>query len=413
MKRKGAGALTVVILVTVFCLGVIMFVGSSREWFISGEESRIVTSELTGQASLTRRGTGYSLKEGIGLRKGDTVITAMGGGAVFDIEGIGSVTVDGDSSIRITECSDTAAGISAEFGTALFHVNDPDGSFRAASPAGSVTASGETLFSLDAYPGTQTVRVYLGKLSFTPSWDGEGAILLPGDQLTVIQNDDGISTGYVISGISPGSLNGFLLEELMGSPLQTAFSLDELRDEVDRRIRETEDAIAEKEAYEAAILAQGGTVPVITSTKPVSEYMTEQDFHTCTITISCATVLDNMDLLAESLASVIPPDGMILSYSTVEFVEGESVYDVLKRTCAAAGLPLEYSWTVEYGGYYIEAINGLGEFDCGSESGWMYKVNGWFPNYSCSNYPLRDGDVIVWAYTCHGLGADLGLEWAP
>ncbi|MBR2780678.1 MAG: DUF4430 domain-containing protein [Eubacteriaceae bacterium] len=413
MKRKGAAALTAVILVTVFCLGVIMFVGSSREWFVSGEESRIVTSSLTGQASLTRRGTGYSLKEGIGLRKDDTVITATGGGAVFDIEGVGNVTMDGDSCIRITECSDEAAGISAEFGTALFYINDQDGSFTAASPAGSVTAPDESLFSLDAYPGTQTVRVYLGELTYTPSWDGEVARLLPGQQLTVTQNDDGISTGYVISGIATGSLNGFLLEQLMRSPVQTAFNMDELRDEVDRRIRETEDAIAQKEAYEAAIIAQGGTVPVITSTKAVSEYMTEEDLHTCTISISCATVLDNMYLLAEGLASVIPPDGMILSYSTVEFIEGESVYDVLKRTCTAASLPLEYSWTVEYGGYYIEAINGLGEFDCGSESGWMYKVNGWFPNYSCSNYPLKDGDVIVWAYTCHGLGADLGLEWIP
>ena len=61
-----------------------------------------------------------------------------------------------------------------------------------------------------------------------------------------------------------------------------------------------------------------------------------------------------------------------------------------------------------YDSYYIEGINNLYEFDCGSESGWMYKVNGWFPNYGCSAYPLKDGDVIVWCYTCNGLGADVG-----
>jgi hypothetical protein len=37
----------------------------------------------------------------------------------------------------------------------------------------------------------------------------------------------------------------------------------------------------------------------------------------------------------------------------------------------------------------------------------MYKVNGWFPNYGCSRYGLKDGDVICWVYTCD-LGKDIG-----
>jgi len=61
-----------------------------------------------------------------------------------------------------------------------------------------------------------------------------------------------------------------------------------------------------------------------------------------------------------------------------------------------------------YNSYYIEGIGNLYEFDCGPESGWMYKVNGWFPNFGCSSYPLSDGDNIVWCYTCNGLGADVG-----
>jgi hypothetical protein len=40
----------------------------------------------------------------------------------------------------------------------------------------------------------------------------------------------------------------------------------------------------------------------------------------------------------------------------------------------------------------------------------MYKVNGWFPNYGCSAYTLQGGEEIVWAYTCVGLGTDLGAE---
>ena len=104
----------------------------------------------------------------------------------------------------------------------------------------------------------------------------------------------------------------------------------------------------------------------------------------------------------------MPSNGIILSTSSVQYYDGETVFEVLKRACNAAGIQLEYSWTPMYDSYYIEGINHLYEFDCGSESGWMYKVNGWFPNYGCSAYTLEDGDVIVWCYTCNGLGADVG-----
>ena len=105
----------------------------------------------------------------------------------------------------------------------------------------------------------------------------------------------------------------------------------------------------------------------------------------------------------------VPDNGIILDSSQAEFVEGETVYDVLKRVCAYSGIQIEYSWYVKYGGYYIEGINNLYEFDCGAQSGWMYQVNGWYPNYGCSNYILKDGDIIVWRYTCD-LGKDLGAE---
>ena len=36
-----------------------------------------------------------------------------------------------------------------------------------------------------------------------------------------------------------------------------------------------------------------------------------------------------------------------------------------------------------------------------------YSVNGWYPNYGCSRYQVKDGDVVEWRYTC-ALGEDLG-----
>jgi len=131
---------------------------------------------------------------------------------------------------------------------------------------------------------------------------------------------------------------------------------------------------------------------------------------TCTIEVRCDTILDNMGDLAPGKSSCVPGNGVILAASTVRFAQGDTVLDVLKAAASATGLQLEYSYTPGYGSYYVEGINNLYEFDCGNESGWMYKVNGWFPNYGCSEYQVRDGDVIVWCYTCKGYGADLGAS---
>lgn len=128
---------------------------------------------------------------------------------------------------------------------------------------------------------------------------------------------------------------------------------------------------------------------------------------TCTISISCATILDNMDLCAENKLALVPSDGVILPATTVTFPPGESVYDVLQQVCRDYSIHLESEFTPMYNSAYIQGINNLYEFDVGNESGWMYKVNGLFPNYGCSRYQVEDGDVICWVYTCD-LGADVG-----
>lgn len=133
--------------------------------------------------------------------------------------------------------------------------------------------------------------------------------------------------------------------------------------------------------------------------------------YTCNISISCATILDNMDLCDPEKVELVPEDGWILEPTTVTFYEGESVFNVLQRTCKQQGIHMEYENTPIYNSAYIEGINNLYEFDVGELSGWMYEVNDWFPNYGCSRYQLEDGDVIEWVYTCD-LGYDLGGGYA-
>ena len=133
--------------------------------------------------------------------------------------------------------------------------------------------------------------------------------------------------------------------------------------------------------------------------------------YTCTLSISCATILNNMDLCDSAKVDLVPSDGWILQPITVTFYEGESVFNVLQRVCKQQKIHMEFENTPIYNSAYIEGIHNLYEFDVGELSGWMYKVNEWFPNYGCSRYALHDGDVICWVYTCD-LGRDVGGGYA-
>lgn len=128
---------------------------------------------------------------------------------------------------------------------------------------------------------------------------------------------------------------------------------------------------------------------------------------TCTVSISCAAILENLDRLNAENADLIPADGVLLAPTAVEFTEGESVFDVLKRVCRENKIHMEFSETPVYQSAYIEGIGNFYEFDCGEGSGWMYRVNDEFPNYGCSRYTLADGDTVEWVYTCD-FGADVG-----
>jgi len=132
---------------------------------------------------------------------------------------------------------------------------------------------------------------------------------------------------------------------------------------------------------------------------------------TCKLTVSCETILDNMDLLDEDKWELVPGDGKIFATKSVAFYEGESVYNVLMRELKKAKIPMEYDKTPIYNTAYIEGIGNIYELDVGDLSGWMYKVNGWFPNYGCSRYQLKEGDVIEYVYTCD-LGKDVGGEYS-
>lgn len=160
-----------------------------------------------------------------------------------------------------------------------------------------------------------------------------------------------------------------------------------------------------KDQYLTDPVPEGKPLPV----EPQDAVVGSKEFK-CTLSISCATILDNMDLCEKEKRELVPDDGWILKPVEVVFYEGESVFNVLQRTCKQNKIHMEFSNTPMYNSAYIEGIHNLYEFTVGELSGWMYKVNGWFPNYGCSRYALKDGDIIEWVYTCD-LGYDVGGGW--
>lgn len=126
---------------------------------------------------------------------------------------------------------------------------------------------------------------------------------------------------------------------------------------------------------------------------------------TCTLSVRCDNLLNNMDKLADEKKALVPRDGVIFAPQTVTFYEGETVFNVLQREMKKHRIHMEFVMAPVYRSAYIEGIANLYEFDCGGLSGWVYRVNGITPRYGCSLYTLHDGDAVEWVYTC-----DLGRD---
>lgn len=146
--------------------------------------------------------------------------------------------------------------------------------------------------------------------------------------------------------------------------------------------------------------------------KTPDEYYGQSAAEGITVTFSadCKTVLSRMDDIDEAVnpASVIPLDGVVIPVCEVSVQEGGTAFDAL--TAAARAEKVRVDYTGSSYGVYVSGIGYIYEFGFGSLSGWMYRVNGEFPNVSAGNYVLSEGDFVEFVYTCD-LGADVGDEY--
>ena len=116
---------------------------------------------------------------------------------------------------------------------------------------------------------------------------------------------------------------------------------------------------------------------------------------TATFMITVKNELGDLPVPQTVAVTVRSHRGLIASGRPVIEEGTTSVLDVLRTVINQAGKAL-----VIKGGSYVASIDGLGEFDEGSTSGWLYSVNGVTPPITaCGDYILDEDDVVIWYYS--------------
>lgn len=427
-KKKITNLIFVVLIVCILAAGV-LGAGYIRGWFDRADPDQAVLTATKGITELLRDGVRFAVNSDTPLRKGDVIFCQDGATAQIR-SGSDSLSFGEKAKVVLMDGTAGSLHLQVDSGDVFTHCQ---GNITLSFERDTITLTQATAL-LSVRSDIQSVGVFRGTVKNASA----GQIIHYTDGTTATQTLD------------INSLNDFTIAQIRQlDNAQLCFSaadLDRLAAQRQQAIQELINGQKPQTGTEATQSANdtpsAATEPTTSaqstqpsfpaeatqpsspagSTQPSSPAETTQPTETtaaptqpaaagsCTIAIYCHTILNNMGSLDPAKAEFVPGDGAILYPVTVEFTEGETVFDVLKRVCSRAGIQLEYSWTPLYDSYYVEGIHQLYEFDCGFESGWMYQVNGWFPNYGCSSYQLKDGDTVVWAYTCQGLGADLGAR---
>ena len=424
MKKKTIYNIIMFTVIAAIAAAAVLLVGRHKGWFDkptpADDATAITVTVRKGLSNFTRSGIASELSGETTLRQGDVV--SVTSGYVSTRVGGCHLLLSPGSKLEITSAEPTDLQVRLVTGEAFCQAADASVTLLYGTHAAKLQSA---VFVCTVRTGSETVYVLGGSVSDGVNTFSTGkAGSYVGQELSV-QNLD------------LRALSSFALECMLGCEEEMFCSADEVKSvltsrkvvpEVIKPVEEKPDNTSPSGGKDPSNGSGSGTSTTPNpdnSSKPGNsskpDNSTDPDNSSkpndppkpetkmsCTIEIRCDTILNNMQDLKPGLDVYVPDSGTILPTTTVTFTQGESVFDVLKRICDEYGIQIEYTWTTKYGSTYIEGINYLYEFSCGPQSGWMYKVNGWFPNYGCSEYILDAGDEIVWCYTCKGLGTDVG-----
>ena len=396
-KNKKIFNVIMIAVIAVIIIGGILIVGSIKK----GDGGFAVADKLYGIINVERAGISFELEKGKDLQSGDKItvnekagLTIKSEKNTYELSENSVVLLKGEKNLEL----ELSKG-------EMFIIDDENGSKLVAQ--NNEISSQNSVFSVNVQTGSMGIKVFSGEVR--ANVNGKTVIAKSGETISIV------GTKAEVLELTISSLNSFNLEKAIeaSGKYKLCFTEKELKKVIEEREEEVSDS--EDDAKENGVVSKGEEKGASNSSSNDNQQTGDNNVTTpeepklkCTIEIRCDTILNNMDNLTSGKEGYVPSNGTILKTTTVEFTEGETVFDVLKRVCSSKGIHLEYSWSPIYSSQYIEGINHLYEFDCGNLSGWCYKVNGWAPNYGVSVYELKDGDSIKFLYSCEGAGADVG-----
>lgn len=100
------------------------------------------------------------------------------------------------------------------------------------------------------------------------------------------------------------------------------------------------------------------------------------------------------------------PYGYLKTSTPFTWYSGMTALQILQ----SSGLSLDIGGS----GSYVKSIEGIGEFDLGKDSGWLYSVNGSTPSSTPSNsYNVAKNDRVLWYYTLDYTKDASSSSWTP
>lgn len=390
------------------------------------QAATLTVSDKTGSVSVERAGLSHSLDKESTLQDGDKIETQDGASVTIDLNGSGSFALS-ESATVVVHISDT---VSLELTDGDAYVDSTLAGLSVTTPVGSV--SSDDMVCAVSVPGQENAQVQAL----------HGNVACPGDTSASekttadLYTDDKVET----SALAARDLSDFAIEQALDSLAngrELCFSKAKLTKVQDERARakktggsaakaKTENAEKDEEpksndqtaSASSSESSQSSGKSTSSSNKSESQKSGNSKSSSkstgktskkkyVTIEIRCDTILDNMDALADGKEKYVASDGSILAKTKVQITTGDTVFDVLKAVCKKYDIALEYESSATYSGTFVDSINHLASGDCGDTSGWIYKVNGYTPNYACDKYKLKNNDSILWGYTCKDYGADV------
>ena len=184
-KKRLLNGLMIMMLIVLAAAGVLA-AGKIQGWFGGSKETVVISGAIKGVADMERKGIGYMVDTDTAFQKGDTVAARDGAQAELLIQETGSMTLNGNTEILISECSTKEIALELKQGEFFADAAAYEGTLQVTVGEVKADLTG-CVFSIDRQEEKSNISVYAGNAKVYLADDTEETVKA-GNILT-IEND--------------------------------------------------------------------------------------------------------------------------------------------------------------------------------------------------------------------------------